>query len=97
MRTIAVERISETKKRLKDDVNDVSKKQSKKQRSSGGDTEAYLLEKKWKKFPVEKSKIDLKREELEFNWIWEQNAQAQNQQMQNVWNSQIQSSSKNSF
>ena len=46
MRTIAVERISETKKRLKDDVNDVSKKQSKKQRSSGGDTEAYLLEKK---------------------------------------------------
>ena len=87
-RRVSVERLSETKKRQNDSESDDISPKTKKSRSSGSDTVAYLRDKTDKDFVLRGEEISLRKEELELNKSREEASQRQLQML--IQNSQQQ-------
>ena len=87
-RRVSMERLSETKKRQIDDESDDSSPKTKKSRSSGSDTVAYLRDKTEKDFCLRGEELALRKAELELNKSREEASQKQLQML--IQNSQQQ-------
>ena len=78
IRTLATERLSETRKRSAENLSsDESSPKSSKRRSSGGDTIAYLRDKSEKDFSLRGEEIALRKQELLLMHEKEENAKQQ--------------------
>ena len=87
-RRVSMERLSETKKRQNDSESDDISPKTKKSRSSGSDTVAYLRDKTDKDFVLRGEELSLRKEELELNKSREEASQRQLQML--IQNSQQQ-------
>ena len=83
VRLVAIERLSETRKRKEEssDNEEVSPQRQKRHRSSGGDTIAFLRERSERKFQLKEKELKIRQQEVEVNRLRVQNSQLQSQQL----------------